>query len=33
MLADDLRDQGQPVKAKVAHSEREEGVGFVFHEE
>ena len=31
MLADDLRDQGQPVQAKVAHAERKERIGFVFH--
>ena len=31
MLADNLRDQGQPVKAKVAHPQREEGIGFLFH--
>jgi len=32
VLADDLRDQGQPVEAKVARLQREKGVGFVFHE-
>ena len=31
LLADNLRDQGQPVKAKVAHPQREEGIGFLFH--
>ncbi len=31
LLADNLRDQGQPVKAKVAHLQREEGIGFLFH--
>src|SRR6185436_14254038 len=30
MLADDLRDQSEPVKPKVAHLEREEGIGFLF---
>ncbi len=32
MLADNLRDQGRPVKAKVAHRQREEGISFLFHE-
>ena len=32
VLADDLCDQGEPVKAKVAHAQREQGIGFFFHE-
>ena len=31
VLADDLRDEGQPVKAEIAHLEREQGMGFFFH--
>ena len=31
VLADNLRDEGQPVKTKAAHLEREEGIGFFFH--
>jgi hypothetical protein len=26
-----LRDQGEPVEAKVARLQREEGIGFLFH--
>ena len=32
VLADHLRDQGDPVKAKVAHFQREEGIGFLFQQ-
>jgi len=32
VLADDLRHQGQPVIAKIAYFQREEGIGFFFHE-
>jgi hypothetical protein len=31
VLADDLGNQGEPVKAKVARLERYEGIGFLFH--
>jgi hypothetical protein len=31
VLADNLRDEGEPVKAETAHAEREERIGFFFH--
>jgi hypothetical protein len=32
LLADDLRDQGQPVKAEVALPQCAQGIGSLFHE-